>query len=286
MHKRHPSATRGFTIVELLVTISIIALLIGMLLPGLGMVRATARATKSQSNLRQWGMGTIAWSGMHDDKLPWEGLKDANDMGTNLAEPNYWANAIPSMVGQRTYADISNLAFEEQRNVEMSGVAESVFLDPSARPANETPWGFGSPGEGGFRHQFYFNYVPNSQLNNTYMKDGNIPDYAPTRTMSLAQIGFADKTILMLEMRANPNELPATDPHCGRDLNRHRSDWKRFAARHFKGGHVMLADGHVAWMLNEEATTNSQGNRDPSFMGGDWNTQKLIWDPLGPATDD
>ena len=286
MHKRHPAATRGFTIVELLVTISIIALLIGMLLPGLGMVRATARATKSQSNLRQWGMGTIAWSGMHDDKLPWEGLKDANDMGTNLAEPNYWANAIPSMVGQRTYADISNLAFQEQRNVEMSGVAESVFLDPSARPANETPWGFGSPGEGGFRHQFYFNYVPNSQLNNTYMKDGNIPDYAPTRTMALAQIGFADKTILMLEMRANPNELPATDPHRGRDLNRHRADWKRFAARHFKGGHVMLADGHVAWMLNEEATTNSQGNRDPSFMGGDWNTQKLIWDPLGPATDD
>ena len=121
MHPRQPAVTRGFTVVELLVTVSIIALLIGMLLPGLGMVRATARATKSQSNLRQWGVGTISWTSTHDDKLPWEGLKDANDMATNLAQPNYWANAIPLMVGQRAYADISNLAFQEQHIVATRG---------------------------------------------------------------------------------------------------------------------------------------------------------------------
>jgi hypothetical protein len=39
-------------------------------------------------------------------------------------------------------------------------------------------------------------------------------------------------------------------------------------------------------MLNDEATTNVQGNRDPNCAGGDWNTPKLVWDPLGPATDD
>ncbi|MBM4099767.1 MAG: DUF1559 domain-containing protein [Planctomycetes bacterium] len=277
---------RAFTIVELMVTVSIIALLIGLLLPGLGMVRANARATKSQSNLRQWGLGTIAWAGIHDEQLPWEGLKDGNDMGTNLAQPKYWANAIPPMVGQRPYSEVSNQAFQEQRNVEVSGDAESIFLDPSARPQSEEPWGFGAPGAGGVRRQFYFNYVPNSQLNNTMLKDANLSDFTPDRAMRLAQIQYAEKTILMLEMRANQNELDAQDPHYGRDLNRHRSDWKRFTARHFKGGHMMFADGHVAWMLNEEATTNSQGNRDPAFVGGDWNTPKVIWDPLGPATDE
>ena len=109
----HLGNRRAFTIVELMVTISIIALLIGMLLPGLGMVRATARATKSQSNLRQWGIGVIAWSGMNEERLPWEGLKEPNDMGTNLAQPSYWANAIPPMVGQRTYKEISEQAFSE-----------------------------------------------------------------------------------------------------------------------------------------------------------------------------
>jgi prepilin-type N-terminal cleavage/methylation domain-containing protein/prepilin-type processing-associated H-X9-DG protein len=280
------STFRGFTLVEIMVVVGIIALLMGLLVPAVGMVQASAKATKSQSNLRQWGLGTIAWANIHDERLPWEGLKDANDMGTNLAQPNYWANAIPPMVGQRPYSEISDRAFAEQRNVELSGDSESIFLDPSARPATEQPWGFGAPGEGGYRRQFYFNYVPNSQLNNTMMAQGNISDFSPDRTMGLAQIPFADKTVLMLEMRANPLELDASDVHYGRDLNRHRSDWKRFAARHFKGGHLMFADGHVAWMLNTEATTNQQGNRDPSFANGDWNTQKLIWDPLGPATDE
>ncbi len=54
--------TRGFTIIELLVVISIISLLIGILLPAVGKARDTARVSVSKSNLRQLGVAMHSYA--------------------------------------------------------------------------------------------------------------------------------------------------------------------------------------------------------------------------------
>ncbi|GJQ29207.1 MAG: hypothetical protein HBSAPP03_10910 [Phycisphaerae bacterium] len=61
---------RGFSLLDVLVSISIIAVLISLLLPAISKVNETARRVVCQSNIRQIGLGVIMYADVNHGELP------------------------------------------------------------------------------------------------------------------------------------------------------------------------------------------------------------------------
>ena len=75
----------GFTLVELLVVIGIIALLVGILLPTLGRARQSARTVVCQSNLRQIGIGLLFYAEQ------WDGVVIPSEVVVDDRNPHWGA---------------------------------------------------------------------------------------------------------------------------------------------------------------------------------------------------
>jgi prepilin-type N-terminal cleavage/methylation domain-containing protein len=81
---------KGFTVIELLVVISIIALLVGILLPAIGKARDSARVTMSQNNLRQISTSTNLYASEWNDRqwtMAPDDLAVYGSMGNYNAQP-------------------------------------------------------------------------------------------------------------------------------------------------------------------------------------------------------
>lgn len=97
-------AGSGFTFTELLVGISLGAILVGTILPALNTAQDTMKAAVCLGNMQQWGLAIGLYTADQRDYYPYNGA--ANEPPCAAANPRAWFNVLPPYISQPKLCDL------------------------------------------------------------------------------------------------------------------------------------------------------------------------------------
>ena len=211
-------APPSFTLVELLVVVSIIGLLAGLAIPAVQGGLTAARKAESVNQLKQLGTLAVAYTAENSGSLPeegGEGLQGFTQLGNFT---NAWYNVLPPMAG---FLAASNYL---QRPAGFYEKGSLFFLKGAKYPANRNS-------------RAYFAYGINSQLED--------PTSPANTILNMNRIRRPSKTALFAEARL-PDET-SLPPTGGRSdaLGQPKVRDLRFVSRHRGHGIVVFCDGHA-----------------------------------------
>lgn len=198
----------GFTLLELLVVLGIVAVVMGFVLSSLIGARRAANALGCESNLRQWALATRMYSNENNGCLPRRGQGVA--VTTQVTRPQDWFNALPPQLRQPAYSDL----LAKGRIPRPPG--RSVWICPAAVDDQASP--------------YYWSYGMNMGLS---VEEASVNNGQPDK---ITNVGDASVMVLMAD---------APGQHCSVFPSKFPGGYNP-VARHRGKVNIAFLDGHVA----------------------------------------
>jgi prepilin-type N-terminal cleavage/methylation domain-containing protein/prepilin-type processing-associated H-X9-DG protein len=234
----------GFTLTELLVVISLGAILAGTILPALNTAQDTMKAAVCLGNMHQWGLAISLYTEDQRDYYPYDG----NGLSCGVGA---WFDVLPPYIKQRGLCDLYNANTPPAPGMKTVWICPSETNNPIFSPPT-----LANP---------YFSYAISTCLHES----------------GFTHVGFRRSRMLSPATTIIFCEEPQSDPSFGVTNGKYIAEdpsqvsYNTSTARHSGGLNFVMGDGHAQWIRIEDycrSCPSDIGQFSDSGQGpnGDW----------------